>query len=215
MRYIRAANTRDQRSTPVGSDWRDRAACRDQDTGMWFDETAAGVAAAKRVCNGCPALTPCREYALTVPERYGVFGGMDADERKAERRNRQRRITPAPKPGAKKPPVSRVSATGTRRRLQALAVAGHGTTRVCTAIGMGRAGHLHLIREGSSKTVSVDLAEAVKRIVPVLLEEPPSKKAVRGDTRAAAIAAGWLPLEAWEGVDIDDPDARPRQTAAA
>ncbi|MFL1427111.1 MULTISPECIES: WhiB family transcriptional regulator [unclassified Nocardiopsis] len=215
MRFYRAAGARDQRTTAPATDWRDRAACRDQDTDLFFDDTGVGTERAKRTCAGCPALVPCREWALAAPERYGVWGGMDAEERKAERRNRQRRVAPTPGPAEKKPAVPRVPAAGTRRRLQALALAGHGTTRVCTAIGMGRAGHLHMIREGDAKTVPADLADAVRRILPVLLGTPPSVKAARGDTRAAAVAAGWLPAEAWDGVDIDDPDARPRQTTAA
>lgn len=93
MRYYRAAGARDQRSLPTAADWRDQAACRGEDTSVFFDETEAGIDRAKRACDGCPALIPCREYALAKPERYGVFGGMDADERKAERRNRQRRVT--------------------------------------------------------------------------------------------------------------------------
>lgn len=92
MRRPKAAGARDQRSTPTATDWRDRAACRDQDTGLFFDETEVGIERAKRACDGCPALVPCREYALTRPERYGVFGGMSADERASERRNRGRRV---------------------------------------------------------------------------------------------------------------------------
>jgi WhiB family redox-sensing transcriptional regulator len=91
VRFYRAAGARDQRTT-AHTDWRDRAACKGEDTGLFFDETEAGIERAKRACDGCPALIPCREYALTRPERYGVFGGMSADERAAERRNRQRRM---------------------------------------------------------------------------------------------------------------------------
>lgn len=38
--------------------------------------------AAKLVCQGCPVIEQCREYALTWREEYGVWGGMSALERK-------------------------------------------------------------------------------------------------------------------------------------
>ncbi|MBN9759900.1 Sporulation regulatory protein WhiD [Pseudonocardia sp. Ae406_Ps2] len=47
------------------------------------------VARAKRVCAGCPVLDACREHALTVGEKWGVWGGLDEQERRAiRRRNR-------------------------------------------------------------------------------------------------------------------------------
>lgn len=36
---------------------------------------------AKAVCKGCPVIAKCLNHALTVPEVYGVWGGMTADER--------------------------------------------------------------------------------------------------------------------------------------
>jgi WhiB family redox-sensing transcriptional regulator len=39
------------------------------------------VAAAKRICQACPALAACREHALRVREPYGVWGGLSEDER--------------------------------------------------------------------------------------------------------------------------------------
>lgn len=38
-------------------------------------------AEAKAVCKGCPVIAKCLNHALTVPEVYGVWGGMSADER--------------------------------------------------------------------------------------------------------------------------------------
>jgi len=47
--------------------------------------------AAKAICARCPARVECLEYALTTPEKYGVWGGMGEDERVTERRRRMRR----------------------------------------------------------------------------------------------------------------------------
>lgn len=36
---------------------------------------------AKAVCKSCPVIAKCLTHALTVPEDYGVWGGLSADER--------------------------------------------------------------------------------------------------------------------------------------
>ncbi|MEH3143057.1 MAG: WhiB family transcriptional regulator [Mycobacterium kyogaense] len=36
---------------------------------------------AKRICLTCPVLSRCREHALSVPERYGVWGATTPRER--------------------------------------------------------------------------------------------------------------------------------------
>lgn len=51
---------------------------------------------AKKICNGtddgrpCPLLELCKEFAMTNNERYGVWGGMSADERAQLRKDRKR-----------------------------------------------------------------------------------------------------------------------------
>jgi len=49
--------------------WRDDAACARADPDLFFPVSATGLALsqideAKRVCQGCPARTPCLEWAL-------------------------------------------------------------------------------------------------------------------------------------------------------
>ena len=78
-------------------EWQLRAACRDLPNRMFFmmgNERGAKRAekqeAAKAVCRRCPVLAECRHHALTAPERFGVWGGMDEDERRqALQRRRQ------------------------------------------------------------------------------------------------------------------------------
>jgi len=36
---------------------------------------------AKQICARCPVLEQCRQHALTVHERYGVWGGLTETER--------------------------------------------------------------------------------------------------------------------------------------
>ncbi len=52
----------------------------------------AGIAAAKALCNRCPSQGHCLEEALARNESAGIWGGLDTDERKALKRQRQNRI---------------------------------------------------------------------------------------------------------------------------
>jgi WhiB family transcriptional regulator, redox-sensing transcriptional regulator len=79
------------------SDWRHRAACRNEDPELFFPvgegHTAvndAQVRSAKAVCRRCPVTVECRSFAATVNATQGVFGGMSAEERAAVKRNSQR-----------------------------------------------------------------------------------------------------------------------------
>lgn len=38
------------------------------------------------VCNACPVRSPCLEHALAVPERHGVWGGTNPEQRLLMRR---------------------------------------------------------------------------------------------------------------------------------
>lgn len=75
--------------------WRDNAACAEDpnDTiffqdGLKRNSRAAAVEAAKQICEKCPVIRECREYALKNPEKteYGVWGGLSELERRAIRR---------------------------------------------------------------------------------------------------------------------------------
>ncbi|MFF4179640.1 WhiB family transcriptional regulator [Streptomyces sp. NPDC001750] len=77
--------------------WADEAACRDaEDVSVFFpedypaDEVQFVTREAKAFCWRCPVIGPCLESALALPERHGVFGGLDKDERQALRRREQR-----------------------------------------------------------------------------------------------------------------------------
>lgn len=68
-------------------DWRESAACRDEDPELFFPVSEMGpgarqVAEAKAVCARCPARQDCLDYAVDNALDHGVFGGMTDRERR-------------------------------------------------------------------------------------------------------------------------------------
>lgn len=75
-------------------DWRDQAACRGANPGMFFVEVGTTLDQAKAICMACPVRQECLDEALANNERYGLFGGMSVKERRYERRRRLRDSLP-------------------------------------------------------------------------------------------------------------------------
>lgn len=76
-------------------DWRDRAACRDEDTELFFPTGTTGPALpqideAKAICARCPVSSDCLNFALQTGQDYGIWGGLTAEERRAQRRRHLR-----------------------------------------------------------------------------------------------------------------------------
>ena len=72
-------------------DWRNRAACIDEDPELFFPVGTTGPAveqadAAKRVCARCDVREPCLEFALATNQESGVWGGTSEDERRKLRK---------------------------------------------------------------------------------------------------------------------------------
>jgi WhiB family transcriptional regulator, redox-sensing transcriptional regulator len=70
------------------TDWRHRAACRDEDPELFFPLSDVGpgarqAAEAKAVCARCPVREQCLRYALENGLDHGVFGGTTERERRA------------------------------------------------------------------------------------------------------------------------------------
>jgi WhiB family redox-sensing transcriptional regulator len=79
---------------PLAGDWRQQAACRDDDSGLFdYDpdtDPAANVTAAKQVCSDCTVVDACLSTALAQPaanDLIGIYGGLTPAER-AELRGR-------------------------------------------------------------------------------------------------------------------------------
>lgn len=74
-------------------DWRQRAACRDEDPELFFPVSDTGPGArqadqAKAVCARCPVRERCLDYALDTGLDHGIFGGTTEAERRELRRAR-------------------------------------------------------------------------------------------------------------------------------
>lgn len=75
--------------------WRHHAACLGQDPELFFPIGTTGPALdqterAKAVCQYCPVITDCLEWAVATRQEAGVWGGLTDDERRTLRRTRQR-----------------------------------------------------------------------------------------------------------------------------
>lgn len=90
----------------MSSDWRDRAACLGMDTNLFYPDTYAPVKVADQrrlrmamaTCEDCPVRPECLAYAIGLPERYGIWGGVGEHARKARAANARRRKARATAP---------------------------------------------------------------------------------------------------------------------
>ena len=78
----------------TGSDWRSRAACRQEDPELFYPVGTTGPAVeqtlqAKAVCARCPASDQCLAWALDTNQQFGVWGGTTEEERKKLRPRRR------------------------------------------------------------------------------------------------------------------------------
>ena len=84
-----------RQATWDGTHWRDDAACRDVDPTLYFP-LGTGPAAleqaaqAKSVCSACPVVQQCLVFAVTTNQEYGIWGGLDEEERREVRRQWRR-----------------------------------------------------------------------------------------------------------------------------
>jgi WhiB family transcriptional regulator, redox-sensing transcriptional regulator len=72
--------------------WQEEAACRGLDVLLFFGpdreprpEREIREAKAKAVCQTCQVRTKCLDYALRNSIRYGIWGGLNGEERARER----------------------------------------------------------------------------------------------------------------------------------
>lgn len=70
-------------------DW-EGAACASVNPDMFFDSHYRMVYLAKKICEQCPLIEACAEYAINNPAmaEYGVWGGMSERERADLRRKK-------------------------------------------------------------------------------------------------------------------------------
>jgi hypothetical protein len=69
------------------TDWHHHAGCQRHDSQLFFADPsdALRIQAAKRICAGCPVRSACLADVMTWEQssgRYGVVGGLSAQERR-------------------------------------------------------------------------------------------------------------------------------------
>ncbi|MCB1016258.1 MAG: WhiB family transcriptional regulator [Acidimicrobiales bacterium] len=68
-----------------------KAACRGPQAAVFFpppqferkDEKLEREARAKEICETCTVKEPCLDYAVSIREPHGIWGGLNENERKA------------------------------------------------------------------------------------------------------------------------------------
>jgi WhiB family redox-sensing transcriptional regulator len=83
--------------------WRELAACRGADLGLFFPGRGEPAGPARQVCAACPVRQPCLDYAITNRINHGIWGGLTEQERRTlqsrwvriTRRDRDRAIQAA------------------------------------------------------------------------------------------------------------------------
>jgi WhiB family transcriptional regulator, redox-sensing transcriptional regulator len=80
--------------------WQERALCRGLDTERFYPaegerdpSRSRREQRAKAICRGCPVAAPCLAEALAHRDRWGVFGGLTAEERAGLQRKQRRTST--------------------------------------------------------------------------------------------------------------------------
>lgn len=68
--------------TSPDDSWVIDALCRQTDPDAFYPALGETTTPAKRVCAHCPVTAQCLEYALMHDERFGVWGGLSARERR-------------------------------------------------------------------------------------------------------------------------------------
>ncbi len=112
-------------------------------------------------------------------------------------------------------PRSRLDAGGTRLRLRALHVMGHGSARLARALGVRETAISELVR-GDARTISPKLRDKVTALYDAWWDKraPERTRAERGAAAAArrrAIAGNWCAAAALDDALLDTPGYRPRQ----
>ena len=79
-------------------DWQEDAACRESENLIFFGpdageselERQSREAHAKAICERCPVIDPCLEFAMETNQKYGIWGGLNEKERASLKRRRAR-----------------------------------------------------------------------------------------------------------------------------
>ncbi|ORJ55576.1 hypothetical protein B5M45_24780 [Mycobacterium simiae] len=73
--------------------WQDRALCATADPDVFFPDDKSSASDAKSLCLRCGVRDECLEYALEHDERFGIWGGLSARERRQRQLEIRRWVT--------------------------------------------------------------------------------------------------------------------------
>lgn len=107
------------------------------------------------------------------------------------------------------PPATVIDATGTRRRLQALAVAGWSFLALAEEYGTGDRQQIRTLAESDRCCAGthVRVADMFRRLW--LVDPPKSRRSTQTRFRMMVERKGWVGIGAWDDDTIDDPNAVP------
>jgi WhiB family redox-sensing transcriptional regulator len=63
--------------------WEDHARCLQHDPEIFFASRARAERRAKSICDKCPVKVECLAFALESRVEFGIWGGMNGNERRA------------------------------------------------------------------------------------------------------------------------------------
>lgn len=87
---MRTLNAEKETEMSPDRSWQPTALCSGNHSHLFFppstqerkDERERREIRAKAVCQVCPVQGPCRDYALSIKEPYGIWGGLTETERR-------------------------------------------------------------------------------------------------------------------------------------
>ena len=74
---------------PAVGDWHGRGLCVGEDPDVFFPSHGAPGTKARKICTVCAVREQCLDYAVAADE-FGIWGGLDQQERRNLRKRRQR-----------------------------------------------------------------------------------------------------------------------------
>ena len=78
---------------PSTRSWKASGACQGLDPELFFPDQGEPLDQARAVCGGCVVRMACLEHALSMPERFGVWGGTSERQRRIIRHQRRTQPT--------------------------------------------------------------------------------------------------------------------------
>lgn len=167
------------------------------------DTTAAAV----EVCERCPVRERCLEDAMALPRlaEGTIRGGLTEDDRRKLHRRRRRQAGPD---------VEMVPALEAARMLQALSADGYGRDVLGRESGLTRWA-VAKIRDGAPDAlIESRVLERIRSTYKRLSARRPARGSHALQAQRYAAAQGWAPSASWVGVNMADPDSRPRARTA-